>query len=347
MLLLIRKMKRTFFANKQFHNYLLYAIGEMVLVVIGILIALQINNWNSENQQREKLGNYLEIVAKNIASDLESVNAIRSERESAWEDSVRWINLSDRDGSLSVAEIAFSNQVHIQASALHNFNANTSGYEALKSSGTLYQIEGRDIESLLYDYYDTVSRIVLEERDHNEYVRLLSLQVLAKWPAELDEWELRSPEFLTGDRLQSLQAIYQEILSGTSTKTLYRTPQSVRPLLLDYEKLDHLGSALRRMVETGIMDFDDSIVSILDGIYDPRNGIGDPTVIADGQVSWESYDWINSDANDPLISYLASNGNKKSPFGFRSLERTGNSLHIDYLGGVEWAALNGRAFGLQ
>ncbi len=42
MLLLIRKIKRAFFANKQFKNYLLYALGEMVLVVIGILIALQI-----------------------------------------------------------------------------------------------------------------------------------------------------------------------------------------------------------------------------------------------------------------------------------------------------------------
>ena len=74
MLLLIRKIKRAFFANKQFKNYLLYALGEMVLVVIGILIALQINNSNSEKQQREKLGNYLQIIAKNIDSDLESVH---------------------------------------------------------------------------------------------------------------------------------------------------------------------------------------------------------------------------------------------------------------------------------
>jgi hypothetical protein len=110
-------------------------------------------------------------------------------------------------------------------------------------------------------------------------------------------------------------------------------------LLLDYEKLDHMGSGLRRMVETGIMDFDEAIVSILDGVHDPRSGIGDPTVIADGQVSWESYYLINSDANDPRLSNEASDADLKSPFGFKSFERTGDSLHIDYQGGVEWAGI--------
>lgn len=40
-------------------NYLKYAIGEIILVVIGILIALQINNWN-ENRKNDKIEhNYL------------------------------------------------------------------------------------------------------------------------------------------------------------------------------------------------------------------------------------------------------------------------------------------------
>jgi hypothetical protein len=34
------------YAAGRFSNYLIYAIGEILLVVIGILIALQINNWN-------------------------------------------------------------------------------------------------------------------------------------------------------------------------------------------------------------------------------------------------------------------------------------------------------------
>jgi hypothetical protein len=38
----------------RFLNYSRYAIGEIVLVVIGILIALQINNWNETNKNKKK-----------------------------------------------------------------------------------------------------------------------------------------------------------------------------------------------------------------------------------------------------------------------------------------------------
>lgn len=339
MLLLIRRMKRLLFANKQFKNYLLYALGEMVLVVLGILIALQINNWNSEKQQREKLWNYLEIIAKNVGSDLASVKAIRSEREGGYESTVRWLQLGDRDGSLSVPEVAFASRTYGEASRLQHFNANTSGYEALKSSGTLSQMEGSDIESLLYDYYDTVSQIMLKEGDYNEGVRLLWQQVLANWPKELNGWEFTDPEALTVDRFQSLEPAYQELLGGFSMTALFGTAQSVSPLLLEYDKLDHFGRAFRRMVETETKDFDDSVMRILDSAYDPRSDIGNPTVIADGRLSLHSYYIINSDANDHRVSYEASRADLKSPFDFKSIERIGDSLHIDYLGGVEWAGI--------
>jgi hypothetical protein len=43
-------------SQNKFSKYLLYAIGEIILVVIGILIALNINNWNESNKliKREK-----------------------------------------------------------------------------------------------------------------------------------------------------------------------------------------------------------------------------------------------------------------------------------------------------
>jgi len=46
MIKLFRNIRQKLVAEGKTTNYLKYAIGEIVLVVIGILIALQINNWN-------------------------------------------------------------------------------------------------------------------------------------------------------------------------------------------------------------------------------------------------------------------------------------------------------------
>jgi len=52
MLKFFRKIRQKLLAENKFSKYLIYAIGEIVLVVIGILIALQINNWNQKRTQR-------------------------------------------------------------------------------------------------------------------------------------------------------------------------------------------------------------------------------------------------------------------------------------------------------
>ncbi|MAP54469.1 DUF6090 family protein [Altibacter sp.] len=46
----IRKIRHRLLSENKFSKYLLYAIGEIILVVIGILIALQINNWNDRKK---------------------------------------------------------------------------------------------------------------------------------------------------------------------------------------------------------------------------------------------------------------------------------------------------------
>lgn len=50
-------------------RYLKYAVGEIILVVIGILIALQINNWNIKRQTQEKEQAYLREIRNNLQQD--------------------------------------------------------------------------------------------------------------------------------------------------------------------------------------------------------------------------------------------------------------------------------------
>ena len=57
-----------------FTKYILYAIGEIILVVIGILIALQINNWNEGRKDRTKEVIILEQLQSEFNSNLEQLD---------------------------------------------------------------------------------------------------------------------------------------------------------------------------------------------------------------------------------------------------------------------------------
>jgi hypothetical protein len=64
MIKFFRKIRQKLLSENKFSKYLIYAIGEIFLVVLGILIALQINNWNENRKQQNKLQqNYHEILA--------------------------------------------------------------------------------------------------------------------------------------------------------------------------------------------------------------------------------------------------------------------------------------------
>jgi hypothetical protein len=58
MIKFFRKFRQKLLIENKFSKYLIYAIGEIILVVIGILIALSINNWNEERKE--------DLVARNI-----------------------------------------------------------------------------------------------------------------------------------------------------------------------------------------------------------------------------------------------------------------------------------------
>tara|TARA_R100000935_G_scaffold8302_7_gene17527 strand:+ start:157620 stop:158351 length:732 start_codon:yes stop_codon:yes gene_type:complete len=83
MIKFFRKIRQKMLSESKFSKYLLYAIGEIILVVIGILIALQINNWN-ENQKSKKDEQYvLTEVLKNLEEDAVLVDEIIIQRQKA------------------------------------------------------------------------------------------------------------------------------------------------------------------------------------------------------------------------------------------------------------------------
>ena len=65
-----RRIRQQLLSENRFYKYLIYAIGEIVLVVIGILIALQINNWNEAGKVSREEIKVLQNVRTNLLEEL-------------------------------------------------------------------------------------------------------------------------------------------------------------------------------------------------------------------------------------------------------------------------------------
>jgi hypothetical protein len=62
MLKFFRKIRQNLLTENKFSKYLIYAIGEIILVVIGILIALQINNWNEVRKFKDEVNKVTQVL---------------------------------------------------------------------------------------------------------------------------------------------------------------------------------------------------------------------------------------------------------------------------------------------
>ena len=63
-------------------QYLKYALGEIVLVVIGILIAIQINNWNQAKKDQNSLNEYLVKIKSQTIQDIKQLETLTFEEKS-------------------------------------------------------------------------------------------------------------------------------------------------------------------------------------------------------------------------------------------------------------------------
>ena len=76
MLRFFRKMRNALIPESRFGRYFFYAMGEIVLVVIGILIALQINNWNATRKNNAEFKSIMEALQQDLYYNINRANSV-------------------------------------------------------------------------------------------------------------------------------------------------------------------------------------------------------------------------------------------------------------------------------
>jgi sensor domain CHASE-containing protein len=101
MIKFFRKIRKKMLAENKFSKYLLYAIGEIILVVIGILIALSINNWNERRKESDLKNIYSTRLINDLKKDISTININITRAEKAQSLIMNFTESLDSEISLS------------------------------------------------------------------------------------------------------------------------------------------------------------------------------------------------------------------------------------------------------
>jgi len=143
-----RKKRKTLADDNKTLKYARYAIGEIILVVIGILIALNINNWNDHRKSEKYEQEILFLINQNLKSDSLSFSIELNKAKEA-------ILLTDRLLD-QVASGNYSDSLNTWMGKIicfEQFKSQSSAFEVLKSKG-IEIISDNKLQLALISYYD-------------------------------------------------------------------------------------------------------------------------------------------------------------------------------------------------
>jgi len=157
---LLRKLRRSLLQRGLYTDYLKYALGEIILVVAGILIALQLNNWNESQRAREDERIQLQSLRQELQASLEELE----------EDYQK--HLAYLEATLNVYEYILEKppleeamyQDFAAAVSFDYFFPKTSIYETLKA-GNFRLLRSEAVKTAITDVYETGYKRILMKID--------------------------------------------------------------------------------------------------------------------------------------------------------------------------------------
>ena len=167
MIKFFRKIRQNLLLENKTGKYLKYAIGEIILVVIGILIALQINNWNENSKERNVEQEYLVSLKEEFNHNLIELDSVIKTNSINRDNALELSNLMGPD-SPSITEKGFADLTMNTTNWEVQFRPNQAVLDEIISSGKLAIFSNNKLKFALSAYYGKLYKVKFQEEEHSE-----------------------------------------------------------------------------------------------------------------------------------------------------------------------------------
>jgi hypothetical protein len=165
MIKFFRKIRQNMIKENKVSKYILYAIGEIVLVVIGILIALQINNTNEARKQRVEELHYLKNLKTDLQLNIAHIDNYLGTREKAIASANTVIEHYE---GKPVEDLEVFNVHTVNVYTWQKFSQINNTFQELINSGKLALISNDSIKGLLLNI-ESLYKSLKDEEAHFRY----------------------------------------------------------------------------------------------------------------------------------------------------------------------------------
>ncbi|PJB18814.1 MAG: hypothetical protein CO117_06960 [Flavobacteriaceae bacterium CG_4_9_14_3_um_filter_33_16] len=185
MIKFFRNIRKKLIEQSKFRNYFFYAIGEILLVVIGILIALQVGTWNEQRKLDKQQQLYLMRLLQDNKSDLETFESEITRLEKNNQTTAKFCELIKDTRINDSLLVNSASDFVIYGSLYPRFNPSLATFKDLSSTGNLSLIKDTGLRDSITSHYQKYELIKLE------------FQININWAVPID-----APLFIETDALK-------------------------------------------------------------------------------------------------------------------------------------------------
>lgn len=173
---LFKNIRQSLLSEGKTTKYFKYALGEIILVMIGILLAMQINNWNEDRKHKNEFNNILKTISQDLKRDTLVADAIINYYKIIEKNSLKIINKEINRNNYKKHPNARS-----LVSVYRSFTIQTKGFEMVKDYSSKNKVRNDSIFTTISQFYTPFLEII---DDSNGFVKkevLSNIEVYKKY----------------------------------------------------------------------------------------------------------------------------------------------------------------------